>query len=38
MTKTYIKNATWALTGEKLDICLGDGEEPVINGVTLNGV
>lgn len=38
MTKTYIKNATWALTGEKLDICLGDGVSvPVINGVILNG-
>lgn len=38
MTKTFIKNATWALTGEKLDICLGDGVTvPVIGDVMLNG-
>ena len=29
MTNTYITNATWALTGEKLDLRMGHGDEPV---------
>ncbi len=42
MTNTYIKNATWALTGKKIDLCLGlpgDGNEfTLLDGVALTNV
>ena len=41
MTNTYITNATWALTGEKIDLCMGHGDEPVtryLNEIPLPGV
>lgn len=48
MTNTYITNATWALTGEKIDLRMGHGDEPVthymsdiplpgVNGITPAG-
>lgn len=41
MTNTYITNATWALTGEKLDLRMGHGDEPVTlyrDGIALPGI
>lgn len=41
MTNTYITNATWALTGEKIDLCMGHGDEPVtqyLSDIPLPGV
>lgn len=42
MTNTYIKNATWALTGEKLDLRMGqNGDEHAtltLNDIPLQGV
>lgn len=41
MTKTIIKNATWALSGAKYDLSLSNGEggtPPVLDGITLTGV
>ncbi|MBR5894345.1 MAG: amidohydrolase family protein [Akkermansia sp.] len=41
MTNTYITNATWALTGEKIDLRMGHGDEPVsvfLNDIPLDGV
>lgn len=48
MTNTYITNATWALTGEKIDLRMGHGDEPIthymgniplpgVNGITPAG-
>ncbi len=41
MTNTYITNATWALTGEKLDLRMGHGDEIAthsLNDIPLPGV
>lgn len=41
MTNTYITNATWALTGEKIDLCMGHGDDIAphsLNNVPLPGV
>ncbi len=41
MTNTYITNATWALTGEKIDLRMGHGDEPVSiyrDGIALPGI
>ncbi len=41
MTNTYITNATWALTGEKIDLRMGHGDEPVthyMDAIPLPGV
>lgn len=42
MTNSYIKNATWALTGEQVDLRLGhagdDEGAPVLNGIRLTDV
>ena len=41
MTDTIIKNATWAISGEKYDLSLTtceDGKHPQLDGITLTGV
>ncbi len=41
MTNTYITNATWALTGEKIDLRMGHGDEPItqyLSDIPLPGV